>query len=562
SWTVAEFDLDVELAKFLSDLEAFLAPERRFRAELIEPAAVGRCVAAKEALARLLAGRVVAISADDPGRAAVEAARAALAEACRADLRNFYAVGAVAMLRLHAEAASPLEVHGRFVSAAKSAPAVLASSVRMAAQENPVAFPVGVRAEEIRGAFELPGSFRCDAISLDGRDGDGKRRTLRFVTDADTSVPAPPLRARVPWRAVPQPPRLLKQDWLAGEGESIEAARSWRLKCDYAADPVPADTLRFGVELSTSGPPPRAVEQQRPDLLDALVIFRMKLPAIVIELDRGLRPPARATVVPAGAAVRDAIRAFATLVEGVARHFAVPATEPIEPLGELEERRDVTPLAAGSITTGPFDITRQADARCSLQMVRNFDATIARAFHYPTRALRAAESVEAFIDRELRIDIAQLPPLDDSMRGDLRPGSLDDSLTRLLVAVVVAPGPKAGGPKLAGRVQVEFVSRLPGMGPGAPEVRVPVVMVPSWLLSASRHPSEIRKWARLVAAQIETWLAQSDPRSRSGAQSDGARLAFDLTLSMVDRPEKPDRPILRLRELFLACPAGGATVRR
>lgn len=553
--TLTDFDLDAELARFLDDVEAFLAPAWRVPAALIEPALVARGVAAKETLAAWLAGLVVPVAPHEPGREAREAARAALGGACRMDLRNFVRVGAVALLQLKAETPLPLIVHGCFEGDA-AAPEVLATTVSVAAKENVVAFPVCARAEEGDDCIDLDGSFRCEAItSTDAETTDGAAgRRLRFVTQGGLHLPAPRLRARVPWRTMPPPPHVRSQSFATDEDGSVEAAKSWRLSCAWTCEAERSDMLRFGVAVGSVEPaatgPASAAAEMRPDLLDTLVIARMCLPAIIAELEQGLRPRARAGTPPRTAPVREAIRGFVVLMEWVARHLVIPASAPVELPAGLTQRKELPALAEGVVTAGPFNIARDYAARGALQLVRNRSEELAPAFLYASRVAQAPETLHVWIDRELPLDLAALPPLPDFMPGDPLPGSLLDGLARLLDAVVMAPGPKAGVPLVTVSTKIEFAARVAVPGADGPEMRLPVALMAPWPLSPARRPSEIRAWAELVARHLEQWRKENDPRSRRSADGAGGRFVFELTLRAVESPGDAGRPILRLSGLY------------
>lgn len=552
--TVAEFDLDAELARMLDDVETFLSPEWRVRMAFFESALVRRGLAAKEALADLLAARVATIFADATAPAARDAAQAALRAAFRADLRNFDRIGAVALWQLEVAAPLPLVLHGEFVPAEGARTPVLGGSVRLAAKSNPLALAIGARGEDGADRVELAGAFRCDAIArvneADGQEGP----KLRFVTEADTLVAAPLLRARLPWRSLPTPPQGLAQVARFDEGDTVEAAKRWWLRCDYACEPAPVDVLRWAIEF---GAPPTArgtVGGSHPDLLDALVVFRMKFPVVAEALRRNLPSLTRATTVRADAPVREDIRASVQLIEWVGRNFVLPA-ESLEPSILLPLSESSPPLATGNVTSEMFNVARCSRARAALQIVRNTDPALAPVFRYATRVVRPPGEYAVLIDRSLPLDIGSLPQLDDFMPGDPPPGSLADGLTRLLSEVVSAPGPKAGVPVVALRMAVDFAFRLPGQGVDLPEVQLPVTLLPLEQLPPDRRPDEIRRLAQQVSAVLEAWLKNSSPAALGDARS-MARFVFDLTLFVMDAPPAGARPVLHLHGLYFPCAAG------
>ncbi len=562
-WSVQDFDLDAELARFLAEVETFLAPERRARAALLEPAWVERCMAAKKLLAGLLAERVVPISLTPPEALEAGAARKAWREACRDDLRNFHRIGAVAVLQLEAAATRSAVVHGRFVPDASAAPDLQAGACGLAARNNVVAFPILVAADKRGHDLELAGAFRCEAIEPVGApfatDGQAGPR-LRFASEADTRVPAPPLRTRVPVRTMPRPPDLLRQTVSTLEGDDVTSAKSWKLECGYTCESLPQDTLRFGVAFlppaggRAAGAAPGGA--QSPDLLDALVIFRASLPAIATVLDRELRAPLAGASAPSpDSVVGEAIRAFVMLVEWVAQHFNPPEPMRGGGLDDHEERRDVTPPSGDPIIAGPFDITLRQQARCSLQIVRNLAAGLPPAFHYPTRVVSAADALRAVVDRELELDLATLPPLEFYMPDGPARGSLLDCLTRLLRAVIAAPGPAESAPLVSVGLKVQFSAPLAGTGDDGLRVRMPVALVPPRPISAARRLMEMRFWARPVAEELEAWLARNDPRLGGGFERTGARFEFELTLHAAAAPEASGSPWLRWRGLYFRCPA-------
>jgi hypothetical protein len=552
--TMAEFDLDAELARFLDEVEAFLAPERRVRMAFFESGLVKRGMAAKEALADLLAACVVAVSADVSDTAGRDAAREALRAVGRTDLRQLGRIGAVALWRLVVEAPLPLVVHGQFVPAEATQPAVLGGSVRLTARSNLLALAICARAEDGADRVELPGAFRCEAVArvndADGREG----VKLRFVTDADTLVAAPPLRARLPWRTLPTPPQGLEQRGEFDKGCTVEAAKRWWLQCNYTCEPAPVDVLRWAIEFGAPPAARGAAGGPHPDLLDTLVVSQMKLPAVAEEVRQNLPSLARAMTVRADAPIREAIRALVQLMEWVVWHFVLPP-EALEPSMILPLTADAPPAAKGSVTSELFNVARCSRARAALQIVRNADPALAPAFRYATRVVRVPEDYLAISDRELPIAITGLPPLDDFMPGDPPPGSLADGLTRLLSEVLSAPGPKAGAPVVALAMQVAFACRLPGSGVELPEVRLPVMLLPPEAFPADRRPDATRRRAQLIAGTLEEWQKNQNPAAFRDAGS-GARFVFDLTLFMMDAPSTEARPVLRLHELYFPCTPG------